>query len=165
MRDFIRFSDGLSNACAVLASVMLAVATAIVCWMVFYRAMGNATYWELESAVYLMVAAVFLGSPYCLKTNGHVSVDLLQHYLPRKAEDALKIGIGIVGLLVCGYLTYVGADLTLRSFHENETTGSLWNPPRWPLYLTMPLGLGLTALQYVAEIFRAGLDMKGVEAE
>jgi hypothetical protein len=30
----------------------------------------------------------------------------------------------------------------------------MWNPPKWPLFLSMPLGLGLTALQYVAELFR-----------
>ncbi|TXF13306.1 TRAP transporter small permease subunit [Pelomicrobium methylotrophicum] len=163
MRAFIRFADAISVACAVIASVMLFAAVLIVCWMVLYRALGHSTFWELETAVYLMVASVFLGSPYCLKTNGHVSVDLLAHYLPRRGSDILAIFIGVVGFVVCGYLTYVGAELMLKSLHEGETTGSLWNPPKWPLYLTMPLGLGLTALQYIAEILRATLDLKSAQ--
>jgi hypothetical protein len=35
-----------------------------------------------------------------------------------------------------------------------ERTGSIWNPVKWPLYATMPVGMLLTALQYVAELFR-----------
>ncbi len=30
----------------------------------------------------------------------------------------------------------------------------MWKPQRWPLYLTMPVGLVLTALQYCAEVWR-----------
>ena len=154
MRGFVGIVDRLAVACAVAASVMLFAAVLIVTWMVTYRALGHSTYWELESAVYLMVAAVFLVSPYCLKTQGHVAVDLLGHYLPDSVRRQADFLVGVVGLAVCVYLAYVGADLTWRSFHEGEHTGSLWNPPKWPLFLTMPVGLGLTALQYVAELLR-----------
>ena len=153
-RGFVRAMDGVAVACAVAASVMLFAAVLIVTWMVLYRVTGHSTYWELESAVYLMVAAVFLGSPYCLKTGGHVAVDLLGHYLPARLWRPIDLAVGVIGLAVCAYLAYVGGDLTWRSFHEGERTGSLWNPPKWPLFLSMPVGLGLTALQYVAELLR-----------
>lgn len=147
--------DSVSIACAVLASLMLFAAVLIVTWMVIYRTLGNSTFWELESAVYLMVASVFLGSPYCLKTNGHVSVDLLPHYLSAGGRRYLDGLIAVVGIAVCTYLSYVGFELMADSIAKNETTGSLWGPPKWPLYLTMPVGLGLTALQYLAEVLRA----------
>ncbi len=38
--------------------------------------------------------------------------------------------------------------------HSNEHSGSTWNPLRWPFFAMMPLGLGLTALQYVADFLR-----------
>ncbi len=151
---FVRGMDGVAVACAVAASVMLFAAVVIVTWMVIYRVTGHSTYWELESAVYLMVAAVFLGSPYCLKTGGHVAVDLLGHYLPDGLLRPLNVVLGVIGLAVCAYLAYVGGELALRAFHEGERSGSLWNPPKWPLYVSMPVGLGLTALQYVAELLR-----------
>lgn len=154
MSAFIRAVDRLSIACAIVASVLLFAAVLIVCWMVIYRTMGHSTFWELESAVYLMVASIFLGSPYCLMTRGHVGVDLLPHYLPPRAERVLLAIVFVVGAVVCAYLTWIGAELTIRAWHENETTGSLWDPPRWPLYLTMPVGLGLTLLQYAAELIR-----------
>jgi len=38
----------------------------------------------------------------------------------------------------------------LESFAKGERTESMWGPLKWPLYAMMPLGFGLTALQYVA---------------
>ncbi len=66
----------------------------------------------------------------------------------------LAKGIALTGFAVCLYLAWKGLELAFDSYAKNEHSGSMWNPPRWPLYLTMPIGLGLTALQYVAEWFR-----------
>jgi TRAP-type C4-dicarboxylate transport system permease small subunit len=151
---FARAVFRLSTACAALASVMLLLAALVITWSVIYRAMGASTYWEIEFSVYMMVAALFLASPYCLATQGHVGVDLLSHYLPRRAAKTTAIVVGLVGLAVCVYLAYVGAGLTLDAFERGDRTESSWAPLKWPLFLTMPVGLGLTALQYVADLLR-----------
>ena len=154
MKGFVRSVDRISDACAVFAALLLAAATLIITWMVLYRAMGNSTYWETELAIYLIISAVMIGSPYCLKTRGHIGVDLVSEFLSKKGRATLARVIAVVGLAVCVYLAWKGLELTIDSFEKNEHSGSMWNPPRWPLYLTMPVGLGLTALQYVAEWFR-----------
>jgi TRAP-type C4-dicarboxylate transport system permease small subunit len=79
----------LSTACAAIAAVMLLIAALVITWSVIYRAMGASTYWEIEFSVYMMVASLFLASPYCLATQGHVGVDLLSHYLPRSLARPL----------------------------------------------------------------------------
>lgn len=154
MRQFVRFVDRVSDVLAVAASVMLVAATLIVCWMVLYRALGNSTWWEIELATYLIVAAVLLGSPYCLKTHGHIGVDLVSEWLPPRGKLVLTRVLAVLGFVVCLYLAWEGLGLTVEAFHKNETSGSLWNPPRWPFFALMPAGLGLTALQYVAELLR-----------
>ena len=35
-----------------------------------------------------------------------------------------------------------------------ERTESVWAPYKWPLFATMPIGLGITVAQYIAEIGR-----------
>jgi TRAP-type C4-dicarboxylate transport system permease small subunit len=151
---FIRAVDRLSTACAVLAAVLLALAALAICWNVLHRALGASTYWQIEFAVYMMVAALFLGSPFCLRTHGHVAVDLLQQWLPPAGRRHLRTLIIFMGLAVCVYLTVAGGWLTLETFAKGERSGSTWAPPKWPLYLTLPVGLGLTALQYVADLLR-----------
>jgi len=157
LRAFVRIMDRLSTACAVVAALLLAASVVVITWMVIYRAMGNSTYWEIEFAVFMMVAAMFLGSPYCLKSHGHVGVDLLSHYLPRPAAKGVAIVVGVIGLAVCVYLAYVGAELALDAFERGDRTESAWAPLKWPLFLTMPVGLGLTALQYVADLLRESM--------
>ena len=155
---FVRAVFRLSTACAALAAVMLLAAALVITWSVVYRALGNSTWWEIEFSVYMTVAALFLASPYCLATQGHVGVDLLSHYLPRRMGRPLAVLIGLVGLAVCAYLAHAGAELTIHAFARGERTESAWAPPKWPLFLAMPVGLGLTALQYVADLLRETLS-------
>jgi TRAP-type C4-dicarboxylate transport system permease small subunit len=154
---FVRAVFRLSTACAAIAAVMLLAAALVITWSIVYRALGNSTWWEIEFSVYMMVASLFLASPYCLATHGHVGVDLLSHYLPRRFNRPLAIAVGLIGLAVCVYLAWAGAELTLHAYVRGERTESTWAPPKWPLYLAMPVGLGLTALQYVADLLRETL--------
>ena len=158
---FVRAVFRLNTACAVIAALMLLAAALVITWSIIYRAMGASTYWELEFSVYMMVGSLFLASPYCLSTRGHVGVDLLSHYLPERLARPAAFAVALVGLAVCAYLTYAGAELTLHAFAIGERTESAWAPPKWPLFLTMPVGLGLTALQYVAELLRDTMNVAG----
>ena len=88
------------------------------------------------------------------QARGHVGVDLLTHYLPPRAARAVGLAIAVVGLGVCIYLAWAGGQQTLHAFTMGERTESSWAPPKWPLFLSMPVGLGLTALQYVADLLR-----------
>lgn len=151
---FVRAVFRLNTALAVVAAVMLLAAALVITWSIVYRALGGSTYWEIEFSVYMMVASLFLASPYCLATRGHVGVDLLAHYLPQRFARTASLAIAITGLVVCVYLTWAGAEMALHSLAAGERTESAWAPPKWPLYLAMPVGIGLTALQYVAELLR-----------
>ena len=155
---FVRAVDRLSDALAVVASLLLIIASLVITYSVVYRALGYSTWWEIEFSVYMMVAALFLASPYTLKTRGHVAVDLLAHYLPARSQRALTLTVAVIGMLVCVFLAWIGGWLTWESFLRGERTESTWAPLKWPLYVMMPLGLGLTAVQYVAEIVRMRAD-------
>ena len=151
---FVRAVDAVSTVFAVVAAVCLTAAMLIVVYMVVWRATGHSTYWEIELATYLIVACVLVGSPYCLMTKGHIGVDLLAHVLSPPQRVVLYKVLAVLGLVVCLYLTWEGFDLTIHAYRSGETSGSSWDPPRWPFFALMPLGLGLTAVQYVAEMLR-----------
>lgn len=154
MKHYVWLMDRLSIACAVVASVLLAASAVLITWMVLYRAMGYSTYWEIELSVYMMVASMFLASPYTLMTKGHVSVDLLEHYLPFGARRALLVILALLSLAVCGWLAWATFEFALHAYTSGERSESAWSPLKWPLFMTMPIGFGLTALQYIAELAR-----------
>jgi len=151
-RLYAALMSRVCDALAVCAAALLTVAMLVIIWMVIYRTLGYSTSWELELAVFLMVCGLFLASPYTLKTQGHVGVDLLTTYLPSSWARPLNLCVMVVGLGVTLFLTYLCAEFTIDSFLKGERTESVWAPMKWPLYATMPIGLGLTAAQYVAQI-------------
>ncbi|UEM04626.1 TRAP transporter small permease subunit [Skermanella rosea] len=158
MRAVIALIDRLSISCAVVASVLLASAVVIVCYMVVIRTLGYSSYWEIEASIYMVVAATFLASPYTLMTRGHVSVDFLPWMMGQRAARVIQAGIAVVGIVICLYMAWLGWHLTLEAIASDERSTSMWRPVKWPLYVMMPIGLGLTALQYLAEIFRSASD-------
>jgi TRAP-type C4-dicarboxylate transport system permease small subunit len=144
--------DRLSVACAVVAAALLLAAILTVTWMVFYRTIGYQNSWELDTAIMMIVGAVFLGSPYTLRTKGHVGMELLDAVLDERAKQRFAVGGQLVGLLVCLYLAWVGLHMTIDAYQSHERALGIWQALEWPKYAAMPIGMGLTALQYLVEI-------------
>ena len=69
-------------------------------------------------------------------------------------QQALALAGQAVGFAVCLYLAWVGLHMTLEAVASHERSLGISQAPEWPKYAAMPIGMGLTALQYVAEIAR-----------
>ncbi|MGJ7915815.1 TRAP transporter small permease [Massilia sp. LXY-6] len=154
MNRFNRLVDGLSLACALAAALLLLAAILTITWMVAYRATGHQNSWELDTSIMMMVGAAFLGSPYTLKTRGHVGMELLDVLLSERGRRRLAVTGQGVGFVVCLYLAWVGLHMTLEALASHERSLGISQMSEWPKYAAMPIGMGLTALQYVAEIAR-----------
>lgn len=152
MLEFARAVDRLSTALAVVGAGFVLAAVLVVTYMIVARLLGASNYWEIELSIYLSVGAIFLASPYALRTGGHVSVDLLPKLLPPAARPYLMTLLRLIGFAVCLYLAWVSGERFWESFHTGERSNSLWKPLVWPLHLTMPVGMAMTALQFVVEI-------------
>lgn len=153
---FIGSVDMASRVAGFVATVLLAVAVAIVCQMIFVRyVMNGSTFWQTEFVVYCIVAATFIGSPYVLLHRGHVRVDVLPEALSGRPRIALELLAGLLSLVFCGLLAWAG----WHHFHEAAAGG--WKTetrlfPLWIPLLPLPLGMGLLCLQYVAEMLKLG---------
>jgi len=153
MRGYISLVNKLSQVIGVLAALMVVVAVIITCQMIFIRYFLNgSTYWHTEAVVYLILAATLLGLPYVQKLKGHVNVDLVPMLLPPTGRKALMITSFVSAISVLLVMTYFSAELVYLSYSKGWTSDTVWGPPLWIPYLTMPLGFGLFALQLVADL-------------
>ena len=138
-----------------MAAGMIVTAALVVCHMVFLRyALGESTIWQTEFVSYILIAAVFLGSPYVLILRGHVSIGLLPLHLPHKYRLALAWFSMLVSFAFCLLIAWLGGQLAREAYAEGWRSESVWEPRLWPPYLSIPLGMGLLALQYMAEMVR-----------
>jgi len=153
MDFFIRSIKNLSQLCGIVSAALIGMAIIIVCQMVVMRYGLNAsTVWQTEFVIYSLVASTFIGSPYVLLVKGHVNVDLLPHYMGARGRYVLAIIANLLGLSFCAILTFVGFELFHEALMNNWTTDTIWKLPLWIPYISIPIGIGILSLQYVADI-------------
>lgn len=153
MRGFITLVNRVSQVVGVLSAAMVVIAVVITCQMIFIRYFLNgSTYWHTEAVVYLVLAATLLGLPYVQKLKGHVNVDLVPMLLPPVGRKALMIASFVGATVVLSIMTFYSAELVYLSYSKGWTSDTVWGPPLWIPYLTMPLGFGLFGLQLLADL-------------
>ncbi|WP_417565656.1 TRAP transporter small permease subunit [Marinobacter sp.] len=155
---YIRCMDAVSVAAAIVAGALLALGVLSVVHMVFVRyVMGESTVWQTEFTTFAITASMLLGTPYVLKTGGHVAVTVLPDALRGLPKRLMRLTASLVGLAFCLALAYGSWYYFYEAYASDWTTGTVWNPPLWPAVLPVALGASLLSLQYLAEILRAEL--------
>ena len=153
MKAFSKFVGMISDVCGVVAATLVGLAILVVCQMVVIRYFLNgSTVWQTEFVTFSLVGSTFIGCPYVLKLKGHVNVDLLPNYLGDRGRFNLAMIASALGMLFCGTLTWKGYELFHEALVNGWTTDTIWALPLWIPYLSLPLGIGLMTLQYVADI-------------
>lgn len=153
MDAYIRIVCFLSRLCGVAAALMLLISVLVVCQMVFLRyVLQDSVIWQTEFVTYLLIATTLIGSPYVLLTRGHVNVDLLPIYVGHRARFILALLASFLSLLFCIVAIWAGYKLWLESWENNWLSDTMWSARLWIPYMTIPIGFGVLALQYIADI-------------
>jgi len=150
---FVAAVRALSRVTGVAAAFMIAAAVLVICDMVIERyGFNRTTIWQIDAVTYFIVAATFIGSPYVLMTRGHVNVDILPVYLGPRPRFVLAVFTSLVSMAFIAVLLWLTGQFWYESFEGNWRSNTVWRARLWIPYLSMPLGLGLLLLQYVADI-------------
>lgn len=60
--------------------------------------------WTEEIAINALVVVVFLGSVMCVRLSRHIHVDVLYHYLPKRAGRGLALAVDVIRI---GFFAYM----------------------------------------------------------
>lgn len=153
MDVFIRVVRSLSRAAGVVAALLIAAGVVVICEMVIERyGLNRTTVWQIDVVTYSIVAATFIGSPYVLLHRGHVNVDILPMYLGDRGRFWLALFTMVLSLAFCAVLLYLCTKFWHEAYENNWRSNTVWRARLWIPYLSMPVGLGLLVLQYLAEL-------------
>ncbi len=154
MLAFSRWVSLASRLTGYFAAALMLGSVFVVCQMVFVRAvLGESSIWQTEFVTFALIAATFLGAPYILLTRGHVNVDLLPLMLGHAARKRLCLLASTLAVLFCAAVFYSSLHWWWDAWSLNLTTPSIWRARLWIPYLSVPVGMGLLCLQYVADIW------------
>lgn len=153
MSLFLRSVEWLSRILGYFAAVLLMVAIAVVCHMVFNRFVMNLpTSWQTEFVTFALIASTFLGAPWVLLTRGHVNVELVPMMLGPRGRFALALFAYLLSALLCILLTWLSAEFWYEAWEGNWSSDTIWAPKLWKAYLAMPIGFFAISLQYLADL-------------
>lgn len=153
MDKFIGAVRLLSRIAGVVAALLIALAVLVICDMVIERyGLNLTTIWQIDVVTYSIVGATFIGSPYVLMHRGHVNVDILpMHSGPRFRFWLALFTMGL-SLAFCTVLFILVSRYWYEAYSGNWRSDTVWRARMWIPLLSMPVGIGLLVLQYVAEI-------------
>jgi TRAP-type C4-dicarboxylate transport system permease small subunit len=144
----------VSRVFGVAAAGLILLSIGVICQMVFVRAvLGQSSIWQTEFVTFSIVAATFLGAPYILLTHGHVAVDVVPLMVKTSARRVLHFVGMALALVFCGFFLWAAVPWWWDTFQSGQTTPSIWRARVWIPYLSVPVGLGLLCLQFIAEIY------------
>lgn len=135
---------------AILAACAISTANAVVRYSISYS--SNAF---LEIQWYLFAVCVMFGAAQVLRVNEHVRVDILYGSYPTRAKVLVDL-LGMVFFLLpmTLFIAYASLPMLAQMFLSQEMSSNAGGLIRWPAMLTIPLGMGLVALQGVSEIIK-----------
>lgn len=138
---------------------LMAVVVPVMLYEVIARYLFNApTVWAMELAVLLFGPYFLLGGPYLLHLKGHVALDLVRQRLDANWSRRMDLVNYPVIVVFCAILLYFSVPAAWSAWNYRETSFSAWNPPIWPVKLTVPLALALMMLQALVEWIHAWCD-------
>lgn len=153
MDVFIRAATFLSLVAGVTAAGLMGLAVLVICDMVVERYILNlTTIWQIDVVTYAIVGATFIGSSYVLMTRGHVNVEILPLHAGQTTRYWLALATGLLGLAFCVVLFVLCTSYWYQAYAEGWKSNTVWRARLWIPYLSMPIGLGLLVLQYIAEL-------------
>jgi TRAP-type C4-dicarboxylate transport system permease small subunit len=110
------------------------------------------TDWQDETAVFLIVGAIFMCGAYVQSYRRHVGIEVLGSILPDGVNRARLVLVDTCSFLFCAFFSWKSWALLHEAISEGQTTSSSFGPPLWIPYGLMAAGMTLLSLQILLQV-------------
>lgn len=143
----------INSTIVVAAAIALIAACCILSYSVVTRSLfNNATYWEDEAAVFLLVGATFLTAAHVQDKRGHIGIEAFTGLLPPLANRVRLLLVDLASLAFCGFFAWKSWTLTHEAYVDGQVSNSIWSPPLAIPYALMAAGMTLLCVQIGLQI-------------
>ena len=144
----------LITALAIAAGVVIAVFCVAIIVDVVMAALGlRPPIWVGAGTEYSMLYLTLLSAPWLLRQKGHVAISGLRNMLAPKPRRVLERATYLLALILMLILTYYGTVLTWETLFSGDLDIRSFEFPRWLVYLPMPIGFALLAVEFARLLF------------
>lgn len=140
-----RILRGIEITEAVLGAILLVVILSLVMIQVTLRFTPTAGWvWTGELAKFAMVWLAFILSGYLMGRDEHVTLDIVDHFLPPRALRAVIVVAQLITAAICFAAFYEGYQLVSNQVDIRSPAAQI---PMGIIYSVPMIGMGLTAVR------------------
>ena len=157
--------DRLSEWGGKITSILILAATAQVCYELVLRYVFNApTTWGLEMTLYLCSTTYVISGAYATRYGAHIRVDIFYNRWTRRTRSIFDLVVtGFLFYFFTGVLVWQSTLWFWEAYADNLTSGTIWDPPIWPMRLIIVIGAVMLMLSGIAQSIRDILIVIGRE--
>ena len=135
----------------VAALLLVLAAASITAGIVIRTTTGITTDWEIPLSVLALIAATFLSAGYTQIKRNHVSIEVLEHVLPARANHWRFVIGDLLSLVFCAFVAWNAWQLTHHAWIEGHRLDGAFDPKIWPVYALMAFGMTTLSLQLLVQ--------------
>jgi TRAP-type mannitol/chloroaromatic compound transport system permease small subunit len=142
----------------ILATTLISAGNAIV-----RKTFDTSSNGLLEIQWYLFAAVFMLGAGYGFLRNSHVRIDFISSRLSDRTRNWIDV-LGIVFVLFpfCILMVKLSWPFFLGAYLNGEMSQNAGGLIRWPVYLLVPVGFTILAIQGISELIKRIAFLRGV---
>jgi TRAP-type C4-dicarboxylate transport system permease small subunit len=134
-----------------LAAVYLGLMMVSIVYATTFRTLGlSYTPYSFVFIEYGFIYCLMFGSPWIVRQRGHVFIEILTAAVSAEVRNWLSRLVALICVLICAVFAFYSGLLALEDIRVDEidVRGSM-DIPRWIVTVTMPLGFGLMAVEFL----------------
>ena len=148
----VRFVNALNEGIGRIVSIVLLLIILLVVVEVVLRYGFNApTTWGGELITFIFAGYILLGGGYTLLHRDHVNMDIVYSRFSPRGRAWVDVATAAFVFIYCWVLLRESADMAIEALELGRHTGTDWNPPQFPVLLSLPVGAFLLLLQAAAK--------------
>jgi TRAP-type C4-dicarboxylate transport system permease small subunit len=129
--------------------IMTIVASDVALRYLFNRPWG----WSYDFiSLYVIVGLFFLALSRTFAVNGHISVDLLHHYLTPSARRWCELVICLLSAGLFALMTQAGAVRAWQHYIDGDILAGAFAWPAWASAVFVPIGAGMITLRLILSL-------------
>ena len=158
----LRCLDYITRKAGLAAAFLILVLMALLTYEVIARYLFDSpTIWAMETSQLLMCVVVALGGGFSYLYGAHVNVDIVVDRFSERNRAIVELFTEIFVFIFVGFFLFKMGIVTFESLKMQETTGTYFDPPVYPVKILVVMGVFLVFLQVISRFIRTCLKVMG----
>ena len=155
MNPFLRAIDRINEWVGRIIAWWMLPMLFIMTFEVFMRYIWqDPTEWGTELVTFIFAGYILLGAGYTLLYKDHVNINVIYNRFSPRGRAILDLLTFLFFFLYCYAILVEGWKFAWDAVKIGRHSGTDWNPPLYPILLTLPLAALLLLVQGIAKFIR-----------